>query len=264
MAMSKAFDTIDREKLLDMMYRILDPDEIHLAKILIEQVEYIVRVGNTMGESFKTSNGSPQGDGLSAIFFILYLAKALGYEEHLKDNTYTLPRYLGFELPRECQEHNYALSPIKTYELCKSSLNINTEYADDCGNIIISDNKILVNYLKSTIPRILKQYNLICNEQKNEEHIVNYENRKNGSWKTCKYLGTMLDSQKDFLRRKILTVEASKSLNDIWRSKLTINLKMKIFDCLVWKGKVTFIAETYIFSENRSLRSLKLHFSLLN
>ena len=33
---------------------------------------------------------------------------------------------------------------------------------------------------------------------------------------------------------------------------------------LLWKGKVTFIDETYIFSENTSLRSLKPHFSSLN
>ena len=31
---------------------------------------------------------------------------------------------------------------------------------------------------------------------------------------------------------------------------------------LLWKGKCTFIHETYIFSQNRSLTSLKLHFSL--
>ena len=54
-----------------MMHRILDPDEVHLMKILIAQVEYIVRVGNTMEDPFKTDNGLPQGGGLSAYFHSL-------------------------------------------------------------------------------------------------------------------------------------------------------------------------------------------------
>ena len=234
MDMSKAFDTIDREILIKDLKRILEADELHIVKILLEQVKYCVKVGNTIGESFKTTTGSPQGDCLSALFFIFYLAKALGYELHTKDHEYSLPRHLGFEQPKEIDQHDYAIPNMKVHEICKTqTLNIDTQYADDCGHAIISDNKILVNYIKATTPSILKMKNLYCNESKNEEHTINHANRHNGSWRKCKYLGTLLDTKCDIQRRKILATEASKSLENIWKSKLTIRLKMKIFDCLV-------------------------------
>ena len=79
---------------MDMMREILEPDELHLVKILLEQVEYCVKVGSTMVNFSKTTTGPPQGDCLSALFFILYLAKALGFDIHLKDHLYALPQYL--------------------------------------------------------------------------------------------------------------------------------------------------------------------------
>ena len=64
------------------------------------------------------------------------------------------------------------------------------------------------------------------------KNTINRENR-HGSWRKCKYLGTLLDTKCDITRRKILSTEALKSLNDIWINKLTITIKIKIFDCLI-------------------------------
>ena len=123
---------------------------------------------------------------------------------------------------------------MKVYEICKKqTLNIDTQYADDCGHAIISENKILVNYIKATTPGLLKMKNLYCNELKNEEHTITHKNRNSGSWRNCKYLGSLLDTKSDIQRRKMLATETSKSLENIWKSKLTIKLKMTIFDCLV-------------------------------
>ena len=63
---------------------ILQKDELHIIKILIEDVNLIVRCGNTYGKAFTTNTGVPQGDCLSPIFFILYLAKAINEEELYK------------------------------------------------------------------------------------------------------------------------------------------------------------------------------------
>jgi hypothetical protein len=234
MDMSKAFDTIDRNKLMNMLRKIINPDELHLVKILLEQVEYCVRVENTTGRFFKTTTGSPQGDCLSALFFILYLAAALGFEPHLKDHSYALPQHLGEERPQQMQEHNYSTPPLQIFEKCRTqTLNIDTQYADDCGHAIISEDKFLVNYLKAIIPPILKKHNLLCNEAKNEEHTVNRATRITGSWRKCKYLGSLLDTKCDIQRRKTLATDVVKSLDDIWRSSLRISTKMRIFDCLV-------------------------------
>ena len=53
------------------------PDEIHLLHILTNDVKLKVRVGADYGPECTTSVGIMQGDCLSAVLFILYLAKAL-------------------------------------------------------------------------------------------------------------------------------------------------------------------------------------------
>ena len=59
MDMSKAFDTVNRKTLLDDLKRILNPDELHLVKILIDKVKLAVRVGKTTGNLFETNIGVP-------------------------------------------------------------------------------------------------------------------------------------------------------------------------------------------------------------
>ena len=60
----------------ETLEEILLPDEIHLLHIL-NDVKLKVRVGADYGPEFTTSFGIMQGDCLSAVLFILYLAKAL-------------------------------------------------------------------------------------------------------------------------------------------------------------------------------------------
>ena len=75
--MSRAFDTVNRKLLMEDLRAILDPDELHIAKLLLEDVSLIVRCGSSYGEEFKTNIGTPQGDCASPILFTLYLANAL-------------------------------------------------------------------------------------------------------------------------------------------------------------------------------------------
>ena len=74
--MSKAFDTVRRNTLMKDLETILDPAELHLVKILVEDVRLVVRVGAETSDPFMTKMGVPQGDCLSPILFTLYLAKA--------------------------------------------------------------------------------------------------------------------------------------------------------------------------------------------
>ena len=46
---SKAFDTIRRNSLIEIIEPILDKDELHLIKILIEDVTLQVKIGKTTG-----------------------------------------------------------------------------------------------------------------------------------------------------------------------------------------------------------------------
>ena len=87
--MSKAFDTVCRNKLLTDLQEVLEPDEMHMMAILISDVVLTVKLGKELGEQFKTEVGIAQGDCLSAVLYIFYLAKSLTYI-------------------RACIEHNYA------------------------------------------------------------------------------------------------------------------------------------------------------------
>ena len=78
--MSKAFDTVSRMKLLNDLKHILEPDEYHMLSILILDVRLKVKVGDQEGEEIITEVGIAQGDCLSAILFILYLAITLNGE----------------------------------------------------------------------------------------------------------------------------------------------------------------------------------------
>ena len=90
MDMSKAFDTVKRKTLLEDLRHILNADELHLCKLLIDNVKFCVKVEKETNESFTTKRGIAQGDCLSAIFFSLYLSKALGYKPHTQEHSYTI------------------------------------------------------------------------------------------------------------------------------------------------------------------------------
>ncbi|MCP3927643.1 MAG: hypothetical protein GY705_00905, partial [Bacteroidetes bacterium] len=68
--MSKAFDMVKRDILFEDLKEFLEPDELHIMKLLIENVKYKIKVGKTIGEAFDTTLGIAQGDCLSAILFI--------------------------------------------------------------------------------------------------------------------------------------------------------------------------------------------------
>ena len=99
MDMSKAFDTVKRSVLLEDLRYVVNQDELHLCKLLIEDVQLSIRVKKETGEAFTTKQGIAQGDCLSAIFFILYLSKALGFMPHLSDHSYTIRKDLQMEPP---------------------------------------------------------------------------------------------------------------------------------------------------------------------
>ena len=76
--MSAAFDTIDRATLLNILETIIEEDELRLVRFLLSNTCLNIRIGGTKEEKKFTSNiGTPQGDSLSPILFVVYLENAL-------------------------------------------------------------------------------------------------------------------------------------------------------------------------------------------
>ena len=216
MDMSKAFDRVERGKLIEDLKTILQDDELHLVKILMEDMKLAVRVGSTTGNQFSTNIGVPQGDCLSPILFTLYLAKALSTETDFTDNTEN-----HRELAPHLRDHCYS-------KMQRTGTLIPLQYADDICWLGMNC-KHSVEQVEGTIPDILASRNLLINKEKTEK----YEIKKNGdgSWRKCKYLGTLLDTSEDIKRRKRLAREAMDKIKYISKDRrLDTDIKMRAFN----------------------------------
>jgi len=78
--MSRAFDTIKRKRILDVLLQAgCNDDELSLVRALLAGTKIRVRVKNKMSDTFETSKDPhpTQGDSLSPVLFTCYLAAAL-------------------------------------------------------------------------------------------------------------------------------------------------------------------------------------------
>lgn len=231
--MSKAFDTVKREKLFEILCTILDKDELHMLKILLEDVTLQVKVGKHKGREFKTNIGVPQGDCLSPILFILYLAQALTETRNdvELEHNYSKPSLNTDKLlPSYLQEHHYARAN-------NNSININLQYADDIS--WVSNAMQNIDYIKEVVPNKLREENLNINNSKTEE--FNIIRGGNEDWKKCKYLGSMIDTEKDINRRKVLAISAERQLHKILQNR-NVSLKTKI------RIYTTFVQSIFLYN----------------
>ena len=194
MDMSKAFDTIKRGQLLKDLKAVLNPGELHIIKVLIEEVKLLVRIENVYGETITTNTGTPQGDCLSPVLFTLYLARALKDAESKPG------------VPLELTDHGYS-------ETTDLGIMFDLQYADDICWVGPNCHHG-IDKQKNTIPAILSARDLKINNSKTEEYNITAANNE---WKKCKYLGSLLDSTEEIKRRKTLTVAALNKLHVIFK-----------------------------------------------
>jgi Reverse transcriptase (RNA-dependent DNA polymerase) len=226
--MSKAFDSVKRDVLLEDLRSIVQPDELHILKILIEDVSLQVRNDNKLGEGFITNIGVPQGDCLSPVLFTLYLAKALGNSDQDIDksdhSSYTSQNVESeFLLPKHLECHNYDRK-------CNKTITIDQQFADDIGWISNSNNVITTS--ETIAVSKLSNRNLIINKSKTERFHVS----KSGSedWRKCKYLGSFLDTKTDVSHRKQLSMATFLKYKSILESKkLSLSVRMRLFNAYI-------------------------------
>ena len=243
--MSKAFDTVDRKTLFSKLEGILLPEELHLFSILTRKPKIFIKVNNTLSKDFTSLIGIMQGDCMSAILFILYLAYCLINEKQIV-NTYT------------------------------AKLLITPKYADDIT--YITNHEHIIEKIEKNIPKLLRTYNLQINESKIEKYqipkpkppppelpdiktlmkhkdekplrseldwLTHYNKPttkdKTPDYKNCKLLGSLLDTTKDISRRKSLTISSMRKLKHIFNSsRISILLKMRTFQ--------VYISSTFLYN----------------
>ena len=228
MDMSKAFDTVRRETLMEDLKATLTTSELHIIKIMVEDVKLSVRIDQITSDPFTTKMGVPQGDCLSPILFTLYLAKALqkpagkiAEEHNYNQNITDKP---GTEQPPALQDHTYAI-PQEQGAL------IRPKYADDIGWAAGNCKHRLDAEREETIPKLIAR-GLRINEAKTEEFTI----QENGpeEWKKCRILGSLLDTSEDIKRRKQLANNAMQKLKHVFENnKLKNEVKLRIFRACV-------------------------------
>ena len=86
---------------------------------------------------------------------------------------------------------------------------------------------ILADYYKTTLPNELKKQDLEYVFPKTPNSIATITRNGDQSWKNCKYLGTILDTQKDIEHRKTLATNDMTKLKYLWESiKVTLPTKI--------------------------------------
>ena len=162
-----------------------------MMKVLVEHFKLKVNIGNEIGNDIHTNIGIPQGDCLSPIVFIVYLAEALKPILHTNN----------MEGQRNSKDDHKVI--------------INQQYADDIS--WLTNMETVKESLKKEVPSILKEKNLQVNETKSEEYVI--KRGEDESWKNCKYLGSLLDTDKDVNQRKILATYTYNQLKYIFENK---------------------------------------------
>jgi Reverse transcriptase (RNA-dependent DNA polymerase) len=116
--LSKAFDCLNRNKLLEILeaYELATEDELRMITFLLSETTLCVKVNNEIGPDFKTSIGTPQGDALSPILFIVYLEHIL--REHRNNH------------PQENQEFEIAYADDVNFFYIDKDIHRRTQHND--------------------------------------------------------------------------------------------------------------------------------------
>ena len=212
--LSKAFDTVDRYKLLEILQkRGVGTENLSLIKRLLSNTTLQIKRGKNLGDEFETTRGIPQGDALSPRLFTLYLDEAL--------------REINEKLGEVSEQKSFI--PLHGHDYARKSIpssNLHVEFADDLDFIcdVDVDTKKLVEIVKT----VLSKFGLIVNEEKTE--VFTYDDIK----PNIKKLGTILDEKVELNKRKQLAAFAMSKYRKIWKNKfISTRHKVTIYNVYV-------------------------------
>ena len=193
--LSRAFDTIRRDKLLDTLQTFFGESEMRMIRLLLADTSLEPRLSTGDCHAFATSIGTPQGDSLSPVLFTVYLEAAL--------------RDLRSRLP--------------TRPLADANLPLDVEYADDTD--FISTSRLFLDDIERIAPTCLAEWSLTINASKTERSSVcRHADRVDEEWRMTRKLGSLLGEAEDVARRKQLANVAFRKLSTVWFRRSRISL----------------------------------------
>jgi hypothetical protein len=218
--LSKAYDCLDRIKLIDMLreYGLATEDDLRIITFLLAETTLRVKVNGTLGEIFQTLIGTPQGDALSCILFIIYMEVILrtytGIEKYMK---------IGQNEQTLAYADDVQLYLRETIAERKERLALQ-QHNEECACI-----NCRADGLISTIPIHFAKYNMKVNPDKTTDDVI--------ATNICtigKVLGSEIAGEKELALRKRRAEVAFNAQLNIWKHKnVTEATKIKIFKVTV-------------------------------
>ena len=204
--LSRAFDTIRRDKLLDTLQTFVDESELRMIRFLLADTSLQPRLSTGDCLAFATTIGTPQGDSLSPVLFTVYLEAAL--------------RDLRSRLPTRPPED--------------AALPLDVEYADDTD--FISTSRSFLDDIERIAPPCLAEWSLTINGSKTERtSISRHADRIEEEWRMTRKLGSLLGEAEDVARRKQLANVAFRKLMTVWfrRAHISLQLRLRLYASFV-------------------------------
>ena len=206
--LSRAFDTVDRVKLMEVLKDMCAKEDVHrMVHSLLADTTLQVRVGTNLADPFKATVGTPQGDSLSPVLFNVY------YEAAMK------------ELRAEC-------GPPPDDDV-RLGIPVETQYADDLDFISTAKERLEGILAKSLVT--FPKWDLSANATKTEwVHLcVDPDKTARGSepWRSVKSLGSLMGGSEDMERRMKMMPAAMKGLWGLWGTdKVCREMKIKLYE----------------------------------
>ena len=204
--LSRAFDTIRRDKLLEVLQSFLDEHETRMFRFLLTATSLEPRLSTGDCHAFASTIGTPQGDSLSPVMFTVYLEAAL--------------RRLRSRLP-----------PRPPADV---RLPLDVEYADDMD--FISSSRPYLNEIERIAPACLAEWSLLINAAKTERTSVSRQaDRAHEPWRTTRKLGSLLGKTEDVARRMQLANVSFHKLWTVWfkGAQISLHLRLRLYSAFV-------------------------------
>ena len=200
--LSRAFDTIRRDKLLEVWQSFLDEPELRVNRFLLAATSLEPRLSTGDRHAFASTIGTPQGDSLSPVLFTVFLEAAL------RDLRSRLP-------PRPPAD---AMLPL------------DVEYADDIN--FISYSRPYLNEMERIAPDCLAEWSLQINAAKTERTCVSRQvDRTHEPWCTTRKLGSLLGDVEDVARRMQLANVSFRKMWTFWfrGAQISLHLRLRLY-----------------------------------
>ena len=235
--LSKAFDSLNRGTLIQILEEnsLAGEDELRIISYLLSETTLRVKVGSNISETFKTTIGTPQGDALSPILFLIYLEHIL--RRHRRRNILT-----AVELEMTYADDIHYVT--KDADIRRGIQHAEEEaytYREGCQCAACR-----AKIIEQTMPDDMAVDNMQCNREKTvHTELIPILARETA----FEVLGNNTEPVHEINKRRENATKAFAGLIRIWSrsSDISTELKMKLYNAIV-KPHLTYNAAASAFT----------------